>query len=416
MDNPTPTPRPRWLAQVILLVSMPLASLALAACAAEAPAAPVLVDPTGFATYVHPSGVFSLALPPDWVISDTSDSYALNVGFSPPGSPEPLISVYVVSAAAWGYIPPAPDESSAATDIDRLVSAYESALYPPGEATFKEMGRELQPDGSLRIRFLLEAPHRTSQHNDFVQVVGPYFVALRTTLPDDPAVFRTLSRIVSTLSVDALAAWASAIPEGQAEAGALQVVGFSNLNAWEDRTGGFVVVGQVTNNADRPLEFVRISAHLYDVDGNPLLQQDNFVSSDQVAPRERVPFSIVFSDGLPPGTARYELDASARYADVTAQTFYGPQNFALTSETAFDESGVLVVSGQLRNEGTLTANLVKVIVTIFDAEQRVIATDTTLVDVPKLAPGEVSPFSARFFELGGSPHTFQVTAQGLVEE
>ena len=58
--------------------------LTLAACAVEPPPAaePSLVDPTGFVTYRHPTGAFSLSLPPDWVVSDTSDAYALNVGFS----------------------------------------------------------------------------------------------------------------------------------------------------------------------------------------------------------------------------------------------------------------------------------------------------------------------------------------------
>jgi len=77
---------------------------------------------------------------------------------------------------------------------------------------------------------------------------------------------------------------------------------------------------------------------------------------------------------------------------------------------------VLVVSGQVRNEGSQTANLVKVIVSVFDEDHRIVATDTTLVEVQTLAPGETSAYSVPFYELGGSPATFLVTVQGVVGE
>jgi hypothetical protein len=59
---------------------------------------------------------------------------------------------------------------------------------------------------------------------------------------------------------------------------------------------------------------------------------------------------------------------------------------------------------------------VKVIATVFDDDQRVVATDTTLVDLPSLANGDVSDYAVTFVELGGSPSTFLVTAQGITGE
>jgi hypothetical protein len=401
-----------------------LAALTLAACGVEpSPAAePSLVDPTGFVTYLHPTGAFSLSLPPDWVVSDTSDAYALNVGFSPPGSPEPLINVYLVSASALGRVRPdnepavgLPNPGPVTSDFDPLISLYQGTFYVLTDATYKEIDRAPQPDGSLRIRFLIESPEGTSQHNDFVQLVGSYFVALRTVLPDDPGRLRTLSRIVTTLNVNPASGWASVVPEEEDSTGG-DLIGFTNLNAWVDRNGGFVIVGQVVNNAPAPVEFVHLNASLFDEGNQLLLEQDNFVSSDLIQSGDMAPFSLLFSDGLPPGTARYVLEVSGRYADFTAQTFYGPENFALSSSADFDENGALVVSGQVRNEGNLTASLVKVIVTIFDAQQRVIATDTTLVDTQPLAPSQTSTFTVRFFELGGEPNTFLVTAQGIITQ
>lgn len=381
----------------------------LTACAAQPTPAPEVIDPAGFATYTHPSGTFSLSLPPDWVVSDTSDSYALNVGFSPPGSPEPMIRVTVVEVNAL-----LGGQASAGSTVDMnvLIDRYQSAFYRTGEATYEEVSREPQPDGSTRVQYVLKSPNGTTQNNDFMQVSGPYFAVMRVTLPGDDALLATLNRVSNTLEVNAGAGW-SGLAGG--ENASTSAVGFTSLNHWVDGNGGFVLVGQVRNNASQPLEFVRINAQLYDAEGELLLEQDDFVSSDRIAPGEYAPFSITFADGLPDGTVRYDIAAAARYASATSQTFYGEDNFALTSAAEFDDNGVMVVSGQVRNEGTETVRLVKVIVAVFDASHRIVGTDTTLVDVQELAPGESSAYNVRFFELGGTPETFRVTVQGTSE-
>lgn len=390
-----------------------LALLTLAGCVEETPT-PSLVDPTGFVTYVHPTGVFTLSMPPTWVVSDTSSEYALNVDFSPPGWPDPVVSIYVVSLEAiGGAAPPGGDVQHL---LDQAITDYQSVFYTSStDSIYKELAREPQPDGSLRIKFVIDAPQGTSQHNDFVQIVEPYFAAMRVRLPDDQTIFRTATRVITSLTLNSEAEWRSTIETAGGDANR-DVVGFASLNAWVDRNGGFVVVGQVVNNADRALEFVRITAQLFDAAGNLLGEQDDFVSSDLMLPGEFAPFSLIFADGLPPGTARYDLNASARYADFEARTFYGPENFEVSSEATFNENGFLVISGNVRNRGSQSSNLVKVIVTIFDQQQRVIATDTTLVTTQQLAPGETSSFSVIFVELGGVPHTFLVTAQGVIGE
>lgn len=391
--------------------------VALAGCIVEEQT-PSLVDPTNFATYKHPTGVFSINLPPEWVVNDQSDAFAITTEFSPPGSADALIVVYAVSLSAApgaaGAATPSPDQPAGVPALDALVAAYEGQFYAAPDAVTKEQSRELQPDGSLRLKLVVDSPRGTSQHNDFVQIVGPYFAVMRTRLPDDQAQMRTLGHVINTFSVNASATWASAVE--LADVQRQDAVGFSSLNAWVDRNGGFVVAGQVINNAASPLEFVRIQAQLYDAENRQLSSQDDFVSSDTLLPGGYAPFSLVFSDGLPPGTVRYDLNASARYADAGTHTFYGPENFAVSSQAEFDANGFLVVSGQVRNDGAVPANLVKVIAVVFDDRGRVIATDTTLVDIQLLAPGQSSTFSVSFAELGGVPNTFTVSAQGVTED
>lgn len=390
-----------------------LAALVLPGCVVEEGQGPALVDPTEFVTYVHSSGVFTLDLPPNWVVNDTSTDVSLTVAFSPPDSPEPLVGVYVASLNSLTATT-AIEETGEGLDLQPIFDTYIQDFYVDNQQVVKDLRLDNQPDGSTRLTFITETLAGPRQQNDFVQVIGPYLVVMRITVPDDIALNRTLSRVINTLYVNPAASWASASQASDDEQSADAVI-FSNLNAWVDRNNGFTIAGQVQNNAPGPLEFVRITAQLFDDQNRVLFEQDDFVSSDLIKPGEYAPFSIVFSDGLPAGTVRYDINASARYADFTIQTFYGPENFALTSEANFDENGLLVISGVVRNEGSQVASLVKVIVTVFDSEQRVAGTDTTLVDQQRLAPGEVSDYSVVFVELGGTPNTFLVTAQAIVE-
>ncbi|MBN1427522.1 MAG: hypothetical protein JXB07_04000 [Anaerolineae bacterium] len=391
----------KWLG---ILVSV----VALAGCVIEEQT-PSLVDPIHFATYQHPTGIYTIEMPPDWVVNDQSDTSAVSTEFSPPGTGEPLLNIYIASLSAMPGV-----TSAASLDLSTLVAAYESQFYAAADAVTKEQSRDLQPDGSLRIKLVVDSPQGTSQHNDFLQIVDPYFVVLRVHLTDDQSQMRTLSHIINTFAVNATAGWASTVQ--QTGTSYQDAVGFASLNAWVDRNGGFVIAGQVLNNAAGALEFIRIEVLLYDAEDRLLFSMDDFVSSDTLLPGEYAPFSLTFSDGLPLGTVRYDLKASARYADMSIHTFYGPENFAVSSQADFDANGFLVVSGQARNEGVKTANLVKVIAVVFDEQGRVIATDTTLVDVQQLAPGQISTFSVSFAELGGVPSTFTVSAQGVIEE
>lgn len=402
-----------WLTVLLLAITLS----AGAGCTPEEPA-PELVDPTRFVTYEHPTHVFTLNLPPDWIVSDTSTSYALNVEFSPPDSPVALVGVYVVSAGVGMVTLPTPASpvgeavSAGQSDLDRLATAYEQTFYSGSDTIFKELARDPQQDGSVRLKLLVTHGSKPAQHNDFVQLIGPYFVVLRTLLPDDSAQLRSIGKIINTLHINQTASWASTIQSGGGTT--KDAIGFTSLSAWADRNQGFEVAGQVFNNSTSPLEFVRIAAQLYDAQGRVVAEQDDFVSSDLVLPGQYAPFSVIFHEGLPPGAVRYELHASARYADATLKTFYGPENFAVASDSKFDENGFLVFNGQIRNQGNLKADLVKVIVTVFDDQKRVIATDTALVDAQTLNPGEISAFKVTFVELGGPPTSFTVTAQGIV--
>lgn len=113
------------------------AALLLSACGGQRGAASD--QPANFGTYVYPGGLFTLSMPPDWVVNDISDAAAVHVEFSPPGSQHPQLIVFAVRM------------ESPATDFDASVDDYVRLFYDDERAPFKEVAREAQPDGSLRL-------------------------------------------------------------------------------------------------------------------------------------------------------------------------------------------------------------------------------------------------------------------------
>ena len=80
----------------LLILLSALIVLALSACDTNpvvVVATPVPLD-SSFHTYRHPSGVFSLRLPPDWSVRDVSSGDAVRVEFSPPGNAGARISIH----------------------------------------------------------------------------------------------------------------------------------------------------------------------------------------------------------------------------------------------------------------------------------------------------------------------------------
>ena len=50
-----------------------------------------------FRVYQHPTGVFSLRLPPNWSVRDVSQGSAIRVEFSPPDNAGLPLSVYIIN-------------------------------------------------------------------------------------------------------------------------------------------------------------------------------------------------------------------------------------------------------------------------------------------------------------------------------
>ncbi len=372
-------------------------------------ASPVPPD-AGFVTYRHPSGAFSLRIPPDWIAGELPDLEGVRVQFTALEGAAAVtrLSVYVVNTGA-----PMTAEAFA-----QAANAYQ----PPADLVaygWHELERADQRDGSRRLVGVRTYPTLGPRAlNIFLQGTGSFFSALEVDVTEaSPAALDSLATVANTFRVN---------PDAELMAGAVQqaasgvtsftgVIGFNGYLAWMDAEGVFHLTGEAVNTTPNALEAVRLSGVLYDAQDRRLAEQSDILSLDVLGPGQGAPFDLRFEGGRPPSTVRYELNVAGRAAEYALSTFYGPENFAIANDRAdYNAQGRLVVSGELANIGSRSVEGVKVIVAIWDDQGHVVAAETVFVARPQLVPQEAVAFEVPFYGLGGPAVTYTLTVVGQV--
>ncbi|MBZ0319059.1 MAG: DUF3157 family protein [Anaerolineae bacterium] len=363
----------------------------------------------GFYTYRHESGVFSIRIPPNWVADNLPDPNGVRVQFSNLEGTESVVrlTVYVVNTG---------------TPMTREGFLNAAAAYQPPEDV-ANYGWQLiedpidQSDGSRRLVGVRTYPTIGPRAmNIFLQGNGSYFSALEAdvTGADDPLI-NTLAAVVNTYRVNSSVALQ--IGEVTGVTSFTGVIGFDSYTAWSDSDGGFNITGRVVNNADYSVEAVRLTGYLFDSRSNRLSEKSSILTTDILAPGEGAPFRLRFDGGRPSTVVRYELHAAARASeDTVLRNFYGKNNFTVQSNDPFyNESGFLVVSGQLSNNGSRLVKLIKVVVSIFDDQNNVVATETVFIDKDQLLPGEAGSYEVVMYDVGGPAIRYELNVMGTAE-
>ncbi len=396
----------------LLLLGIMLVTSALSGCETS----PVVVVATPvppdvrFHTYRHPSGVFSLRLPPDWSVRDLSHENTVRVEFSPPGNTGLPMTVYVVNTGA-------------ALDAARFLDAinrYQS-IVNGDSSVYTELSRNAQGDGSWRLAGVRQTPIGPRQLNTFLQANKTFLSAVEVDLTDaSDASLQTLRAIINTYRVDQTAVIGASSIQADEDAGAdtsSGILAFSGLYTWTDTQGAFIINGQVTNQSGRALEGIRVTAILYDAQNNALAEQANVIPVEVLADKAKAAFSIHFRNGKPSQGVRYELQAAARNAEYALKTHLGDDSFLRGNEKAvYNTGGFLTIVGDVVNKTQGIAYFVKVTAIVYDEQQRVVATDSAFLSKPDLQPGDTGHFEITLYEMGGSAARYVVSVEAKSEQ
>jgi hypothetical protein len=382
--------------------------LVTAACqTAPALVAPLNAPDSGYLTYRHPTGVFTIRLPSDWSIRDVSRESAVRVEFSPPGNSGLPLSVYVVNTGSVLDTP----------TLLNGINTYQSA-FNGNPALYTEISRNAQGDGSWRLVGVRQTPIGLRQINTFFEADKAFLTVIEADLTDlSPERLTQTQTVINTYRVDTSAVLnagaVAAIPADAIQNSASGSILFTSLFDWTDNTGGWNINGLLTNQSSAPIEAIRITAQLYDTAGRVLAEQANVVPNDVLLVNDTVPFTVRFRTGKPAQAIRYEIQASARGADYNLQNYLAPEQFIKGNEKAtYNAQGFLSVSGDIVNAAKQPAKFIRVTVTVFDDQNQVVGVESAFAEKSELLPGDVTRYEVTFFQLAGSANRFLTKVEG----
>ncbi|MCI0714491.1 MAG: hypothetical protein L0154_30335 [Chloroflexi bacterium] len=399
----------------ILLLSLLFLTLLVTACDNNNdPQEPIVVVATnaapdsGFNTYQHPSEVFSIRVPPNWVVDELPDENGVRVQFSVLEDTESIVrlTVYVVNAG----LPMTRETFLAASD----------SYQPPEDIAdfdWQPIGSPIDmSDGSRRVTGVRVYPLTGARAlNIFMQGNGTYFSALEIDVTDaSEETIQRLNAVANTFRVN---------PDASMEVGEVVAassftgdVGFDSLMNWNDDAGGFNITGRVLNLTNSALEAVRVTGYLFDTNDNRLTEKSLILTTDVLQAGGTAPFRLRFEGGRPSTAVRFEMHAAARVANLNNSDFYGPENFDVQENDAYyNDNGKLVISGQVANIGSRLAKGVKVVIGMLDENNNVVGAETVFINKDELLPADVGTYDVAILDVGGAAVRYELSVMGQAE-
>ncbi|MCB9155595.1 MAG: LysM peptidoglycan-binding domain-containing protein [Caldilineaceae bacterium] len=182
-----------------------------------------------------------------------------------------------------------------------------------------------------------------------------------------------------------------------------------NVYFSETTIGGLWVLGEVLNDSGTPLEQVRVGITLQEDDNSETVEADGLVALDLVDVGERAPFTILFG-AAPEHFERYQLFplsavpayVGSYYRDLEVRNLQG-NGEGYASYTA---------TGSIYNFGPEEAVSVQVVITAYDALDRVIAMRQIVPEHNVVPRGGETTFTAVLAPVGGPIVRLEAVAQG----
>jgi LysM repeat protein len=171
--------------------------------------------------------------------------------------------------------------------------------------------------------------------------------------------------------------------------------------------GSVECLGEIVNASGQALTNVQVLVSLLDANGATLQAQAIFVAREIVPDGQQSPFRALFT--APPSDfakvtvlpLRSEPAALDRFAVLTVNTSEGAPNGAQ-----------FTVRGELANRGDAAVGGIRVVVTAYDAERRVIGYRIVPVEGVQLEPNASSPFEATLVTASREIAAYGIFADG----
>jgi LysM repeat protein len=184
----------------------------------------------------------------------------------------------------------------------------------------------------------------------------------------------------------------------------------ANVGIYETPMGSLWCLGEVMNNTGASMEQVQVAVSLYDDGGEIVATGSTFTEFDIIPNEGKMPFALLFPEP-PPNLSHHQVVA---LSGVTV-AHWGRNYMDLSIESDRGEASgerAYVVTGQVRNTGQYNAEQIRIVVTAYDADGRVVGIRRGSPEAQTLGVGESSPFEVSLSSLGGQVITHTVQVQG----
>ena len=184
-----------------------------------------------------------------------------------------------------------------------------------------------------------------------------------------------------------------------------------NLNFQQMPTGGMWALGEIHNPGSDPVSEVVVQISLFDGDGQLLADEAAYPQLDVVPPGEAVSFAILFKDP-PRDFAQYQAVVLSGVPMSPNTRYYLDLVAGAVQGKALDAARYRVI-GELRNVGDSDVENLRLLITAYDGQERVIAVRQADLPVSVLRSTATTPFEVELALTGGTVVTYSVQAQGL---
>lgn len=355
--------------------------------------------------YDHPGGAFSLSVPRHWSVYVQNTATLASASFSPPNAPYPALTAATINIG----------QAVAPTEVGELMNQYQT-LHRADMSDYIEQDRQAMGDGSWRVSGVRTLPGGfREQVNTFIQQSGNFIGVLEVMLPNDTTTQVELQTAINTFEINT----ASTLQPTE-----LSTLGFvrrsqleiENVTGWTNPQGVFFITGEVANYGNVPVSDVPVRAQLFAADGSAIIEAVDVVMGYAIPPGGFAPFSLRFGQGRPSQAATYRVTLGSAEWTPTERSVYSAGSLTWTDASTFTPENYLLVTGTVTNEGDSVARSPLAVVTVFDAQQKVVGAWFTPLNVEQIAPGESTPFDIRVMEIGGEPQNYIIEIQALTEQ
>lgn len=154
------------------------------------------------------------------------------------------------------------------------------------------------------------------------------------------------------------------------------------------------IYGEIQNLENYPIHCEKVTATYYDSSNNVITVRDwHGTTLEVLSPNQKSPFYVLLWNEtknaiqLGPKVDHYDITVTA---SATSQKTVDVK--VVSQNANYTTGGSIIYTGEVENQGTVSANYTQIFLTCYDSTGKVVFTDYTFADDHELLPGEKSSF------------------------